>query len=220
MRVLFVIITLLFLNPAAMAIDNAQVWNEYLLGAEKQIKGNWYKLSGMNRHKSECATNLFFNIKNTGEITNIKVLQSNCDEDIKNLAIEAVKVSSPLKPFPAAISATKEISIDYIFNYELLPENKEIFDDVAKDTQIPVVNTASDIANKLSSAPVPVTVEQLPAENAAQDTKVGSEKAPAPDTAENNNYKTVICALCAALLVILLSGIVFVLIKRKNKQLP
>ena len=88
MRVLLLIFSLIFLQNTVFAIDNAQVWNSYLGSAEKTIKSNWYKLSGLNRHQKECSTNLYFNIKNTGEIYGIKVLSSNCSDEIKNLAIK------------------------------------------------------------------------------------------------------------------------------------
>lgn len=198
MRVLLLIFSLIFLQNTVFAIDNAQVWNSYLGSAERTIKSNWYKLSGLNRHQKECSTNLYFNIKNTGEIYGIKVLSSNCSDEIKNLAIKAVTISSPLKPFPAEIHATNEISIDYIFNYELLPENKEIFKENKTPQQQQNLEAISDVASELG----------LNSDDNSSATVVSTETEKENMTtlpqANDNNKRLAVCfAIVGAILIIL-----------------
>lgn len=124
MRVLFALFFVFLFSLPAFSIDNAQVWKPYLQNIEKEAKTSWYKASGLKRHDKECKINLFFNVKNTGVVSNIKVLASNCSEDMNELAIQALKDVAPFKPFPQAVYNIQEISIDFIFDYKLLPENK------------------------------------------------------------------------------------------------
>ena len=136
MRVLFALFFVFLFSLPAFSIDNAQVWKPYLQNIEKEAKTSWYKASGLKRHDKECKINLFFNVKNTGEVSNIKVLASNCSEDMNELAIQALKDVAPFKPFPQAVYNIQEISIDFIFDYKLLPENK-----TASSVKLPLQQT-------------------------------------------------------------------------------
>lgn len=213
MRVFYLICAILLIHSGAFAIDNAQVWNEYLSNAEKTIKGNWYKLSGMQRHSRECKTNLYFNIKNTGEISGIKVLASDCDEDVKKLAIRAVETSSPLNSFPSSINSTKEISIDYIFNYELLPENKPIYSDSPltknQTSDENIVQYANDLLNSETVEQKSDTVSVESANKASFEPVDKNNK-----IAVNSYLKYGIAALICLLLVIVFATIIIL----KNKK--
>ena len=123
MRVILILLSLLIILPA-FALDNADVWKPYLQKIEKDTKASWYNLSGFSRHNSECKINLFFNIKNNGNVSGEKVLASDCPKDMNELALKALKQTAPFAPFPKAVSDINEISIDFIFDYKLLPENK------------------------------------------------------------------------------------------------
>ena len=125
MRLFFCFFILILFPSSVFAIDNADVWKPYLQKIEKDIKASWYNAQGLNRHNKECKINLFFNIKNTGDISNAKILASDCPENMNKLALQVVNNSSPLEPFPDKISGINEISIDFIFDYNLLPENKK-----------------------------------------------------------------------------------------------
>lgn len=126
MRLILTLLFSLFLFLPAFALDNADVWKPYLQNIEKNVKASWYKASGMSRHNKECKINLFFNVKNTGDVSGVKVLASDCGEDMNKLAIQALNDTAPFPPFPNKISDVKEISIDFIFDYNLLPENRHL----------------------------------------------------------------------------------------------
>ena len=143
MRVILSLLVLISTLLPAFSIDNAQVWNPYLQKIEKEANTSWYKVSGLTRHDRECKINLFFNVKNTGEVSQIKVLASDCTKDMNDLAIKALKDVTPFDPFPKAVSNIKEISIDFIFVYRLLPENR--VSQTSESLNIPVQSVAEDI---------------------------------------------------------------------------
>ncbi len=143
MRVILSLLVLISTLLPVFSIDNAQVWNPYLQKIEKEAKASWYKVSGLTRHDRECKINLFFNVKNTGEVSQIKVLASDCTKDMNDLAIKALKDVTPFDPFPKAVSNIKEISIDFIFVYRLLPENR--VSQTSESLNIPVQSVVEDI---------------------------------------------------------------------------
>ena len=143
MRVILSLLVLFSTLLPVFSIDNAQVWNPYLQKIEKEAKASWYKASGLTRHERECKINLFFNVKNTGEVSQIKVLGSDCTKDMNDLAIKALKDVTPFDPFPKAVSNINEISIDFIFDYRLLPENR--VSQTSESLNIPVQSVAEDI---------------------------------------------------------------------------
>lgn len=143
MRVILSLLVLISTLLPVFSIDNAQVWNPYLQKIEKEANTSWYKVSGLTRHDRECKINLFFNVKNTGEVSQIKVLASDCTKDMNDLAIKALKDVTPFDPFPKAVSNIKEISIDFIFVYRLLPENR--VSQTSESLNIPVQSVVEDI---------------------------------------------------------------------------
>ena len=143
MRVILSLLVLISTLLPVFSIDNAQVWNSYLQKIEKEANTSWYKVSGLTRHDRECKINLFFNVKNTGEVSQIKVLASDCTKDMNDLAIKALKDVTPFDPFPKAVSNIKEISIDFIFVYRLLPENR--VSQTSESLNIPVQSVVEDI---------------------------------------------------------------------------
>ena len=143
MRVILSLLVLFSTLLPVFSVENAQVWNPYLQKIEKEAKASWYKASGLTRHDRECKINLFFNVKNTGEVSQIKVLGSDCTKDMNELAIQALKDVAPFDPFPKAVSNINEISIDFIFVYRLLPENRVSQPSEALNT--PVQSVVEDI---------------------------------------------------------------------------
>lgn len=143
MRVILSLLVLFSTLLPVFSVENAQVWNPYLQKIEKGAKASWYKASGLTRHDRECKINLFFNVKNTGEVSQIKVLGSDCTKDMNELAIQALKDVTPFDPFPKAVSNINEISIDFIFDYRLLPENRVSQPSEALNT--PVQSVVEDI---------------------------------------------------------------------------
>lgn len=143
MRVILSLLVLFSTLLPVFSVENAQVWNPYLQKIEKEAKASWYKASGLTRHDRECKINLFFNVKNTGEVSQIKVLASDCTKDMNDLAIKALKDVTPFDPFPKAVSNIKEISINFIFVYRLLPENR--VSQPSESLNIPVQSVVEDI---------------------------------------------------------------------------
>ena len=143
MRVILSLLVLFSTLLPVFSVENAQVWNPYLQKIEKEAKASWYKASGLTRHDRECKINLFFNVKNTGEVSQIKVLGSDCTKEMNELAIQALKDVTPFDPFPKAVSNINEISIDFIFDYRLLPENRVSQPSEALNT--PVQSVVEDI---------------------------------------------------------------------------
>lgn len=143
MRVILSLLVLFSTLLPVFSVENAQVWNPYLQKIEKEAKASWYKASGLTRHDRECKINLFFNVKNTGEISQIKVLGSDCTKDMNELAIQALKDVAPFDPFPKAVSNINEISIDFIFDYRLLPENR--VSQPSESLNTPVQSVVEDI---------------------------------------------------------------------------
>ena len=143
MRVILSLLVLISTLLPVFSVENAQVWNPYLQKIEKEANTSWYKVSGLTRHDRECKINLFFNVKNTGEVSQIKVLGSDCTKDMNDLAIKALKDVTPFDPFPKAVSNINEISIDFIFVYRLLPENR--VSQTSESLNIPVQSVVEDI---------------------------------------------------------------------------
>ncbi len=143
MRVILSLLVLISTLLPVFSVENAQVWNPYLQKIEKEANTSWYKASGLTRHDRECKINLFFNVKNTGEVSQIKVLGSDCTKEMNELAIQALKDVTPFDPFPKAVSNIKEISIDFIFVYRLLPENR--VSQPSESLNIPVQSVVEDI---------------------------------------------------------------------------
>lgn len=143
MRVILSLLVLFSTLLPVFSVENAQVWNPYLQKIEKEAKASWYKASGLTRHDRECKINLFFNVKNTGEVSQIKVLGSDCTKEMNELAIQALKDVAPFEPFPKAVFNIKEISIDFIFDYRLLPENR--VSQPSESLNIPAQSVVEDI---------------------------------------------------------------------------
>lgn len=143
MRVILSLLVLFSTLLPVFSVENAQVWNPYLQKIEKEANTSWYKVSGLTRHDRECKINLFFNVKNTGEVSQIKVLASDCTKDMNDLAIKALKDVTPFDPFPKAVSNIKEISINFIFVYRLLPENR--VSQPSESLNTPVQSVVEDI---------------------------------------------------------------------------
>lgn len=106
--------------------DNMEIWNPYLAKIEKDVKTSWYKTVSFNRHNKECRTTLLFTIKKDGALGTITVLSSDCDKQMQDNAILAVRKITPFAPFPKGITGIDEININYNLDYKVLPENKRI----------------------------------------------------------------------------------------------
>ncbi len=158
-RLRYIALLVLFLcAQSVFALENSEIWNPYLQKIEKDVKQSWYNASGFVRHNNECKINLFFNVKNTGEILNIKVLNSDCSVDMNNLAIKSLKDCGPFAPFPKQVYNVEEISIDFIFDYRLLPENKRL--DKGTENVIMSLGKDNSTSNNLGIDKQTVTVDK------------------------------------------------------------
>ena len=125
MRVIIFILCLLIVSLPVSAAENMKVWTPYLQNIEKKIKASWYEETALDRHTKQGATNVVFTILNDGSLEEVRVIMSNCDEQMQQRAVSVVKKNAPFPPFPKEVASTQGVNVNYIFNYVLLPENKK-----------------------------------------------------------------------------------------------
>lgn len=160
MRVLLLLFSLVLFSMPAFSVDDMEIWNPYLEKIEKDVKSSWYSLTANQRHDKECRTTMFFTVKNTGALGTIAILFSDCDKDMQDKALLAVKKVAPFAPFPIKFSNVDEININYNLDYRLLPENKNFKKEIK--TSSPFVN---DVLNNSSKNNSEVQGSQLPKVN-------------------------------------------------------
>lgn len=199
MKAILSVLFLLFFSVSAFAYENNDVWAPYLQKIEKKLKTSWYEKSGLNRHDKECKINLYFNIKNSGEISGEKILFSSCNDNMNVLALQVLKNNAPFEPFPKKVSNIEEISIDFIFDYNLLPENK------VNSTNI---NSLSNIANKETS------VKENSVVNADKSLNIDNDVQYNLNNSKKDFYFKIFITLL--ILIILTAYFIFLSVKRKN----
>ena len=84
----------------ALCADDMEIWNPYLEKIEKDVKASWYDITANQRHERACRTTLFFTVKNNGALGTIAILFSDCNKQMQDNALLAVKKVSPFAPFP------------------------------------------------------------------------------------------------------------------------
>lgn len=160
MRVLFLLFASVFISMPALCADDMEIWNPYLEKIEKDVKASWYDITANQRHERACRTTLFFTVKNSGALGTIAILFSDCNKQMQDNALLAVKKVSPFAPFPKKFSNVDEININYNLDYRLLPENQS-----AKIPQNTVKPVVSDSLEKVLPQNSAVQSSQLPAIN-------------------------------------------------------
>ena len=89
-------------------------WMSYLQELEKGMKYNWHPPT-LNYATKVIAK---FNVKKTGEITDIKIIKSSNNEKMDNVAIEAIEKASWLHPLPSNCSK-EQVSVEFTFDYNI-----------------------------------------------------------------------------------------------------
>lgn len=96
-------------------IDKDLFFKNYMHDMQIKIKNNWTP----PKYDTSKKTVLFFTVKRSGEVENIRVKESSGSKDSDDSAIEALKKSSPLAPFDSEIKEEK-VDIMFTFDYNVL----------------------------------------------------------------------------------------------------
>lgn len=95
--------------------DKDLFFKNYMHDMQLKIKNNWTP----PKYDTSKKTVLFFTVKRSGEVENIRVEKSSGSKDSDDAAIEALKKSSPLAPFDSEIKEEK-VDIMFTFDYNVL----------------------------------------------------------------------------------------------------
>ena len=176
MRVIIFILCLFIFSLPVSAQQNMKVWAPYLQNIEKKIKASWYEETALQRHTKECATNVVFTILKDGSLEEVRVIMSNCDEQMQQRAVSVVKKNAPFPPFPKEVASTPGVNVNFIFNYVLLPENKQ----AANNTEAQTILNSGDkyIDNNTAQNAPNDTVSDVNVKNKSAQQDVNSVSSP------------------------------------------
>lgn len=86
---------------------------------ESKIKQNWHP---SNKESKRIIAS--FKIKQNGELSSCKIIQSSDDDAQDNAALNAIKSSAPFEPLPKAFKGNS-IDIEFTFDYKKLPDSNK-----------------------------------------------------------------------------------------------
>lgn len=86
---------------------------KYIKDVQKRIKKNW-KPYGKN--KGAIITS--FKVNSMGEVSSIKIIESNTSKNNEDKAIEAIKKSAPFKPLPKDLDEDGYVDIEFTFDID------------------------------------------------------------------------------------------------------
>lgn len=111
--IIFFLALIHFLCISVFAKDDIN-WQPYMQKLQQDIKYNWHPPKSSRSNKISTK----FNIKKTGEITDIKIIASSNDKKIDEAAIKAIKNISWQHPLPKEFDKN-EVSIEFTFDYNI-----------------------------------------------------------------------------------------------------
>ena len=79
----------------------------------KKIKKNWRPY---DKNKGVIKTSFKVNLK--GEVSSIKIIQSNTSKNNEDKAIEAIKRSAPFNPLPKDLNEDGYVDIEFTFDID------------------------------------------------------------------------------------------------------
>ena len=90
-----------------------KTFSDYMPNMQKKIKDNW----NPPKRNSQLKTILSYQIGKSGELLEYKIILSSGDDEFDNIAVDALKKSTPFEPLPKSFDGDN-VKVQFTFDYK------------------------------------------------------------------------------------------------------
>ncbi|MCM1339294.1 MAG: TonB C-terminal domain-containing protein [Muribaculaceae bacterium] len=101
-------------NTQSTAVKDNVDFGPYMREMQRRIKSNW----NPPQDKFSRKVTLLYEIKKSGEVTNVSIVQSSGNKKMDKSAIKALEAASPLRPLPAEFKEDS-VKVQFTFDYNV-----------------------------------------------------------------------------------------------------